>query len=66
MPHMSSRVLAFIPAALVAALAVEISRLGLHHRWVSHLLVPAIWGAIFGLCAYGAFLWILRPGEDAE
>ena len=59
-----SRVLAIVPAAAVATFAASISVLDLHHKWVSHILVPGIWGLIFGLLAYIVFVRILRPEDE--
>ena len=51
---------------VVAGLVVEVAILGARHRWISHYLVPSFWGLVFGLCAYGLFVWILSARDDDE
>jgi hypothetical protein len=66
MRYSRSRSLAFLPAMVVAGLVVEVAILGARHRWISHYLVPSFWGLVFGLCAYGLFVWILSARDDDE
>ncbi|WP_146260172.1 hypothetical protein [Rhizobium tubonense] len=64
MKNIDTRLLALLPAFLVALGVIKIDGLSFHHRWISHILVPGFWALLFGFLVYCLFIRILSEEED--